>query len=332
MRIVDLFRSEVGRLEAKRDVQGLIDFAATLGYASEKDHRARARVVKALGKIGNPAVGTLISLLEHEDLGVVRLMAVEALGEIGDATAVEPLLALSQRWRPGSSPRRAEIAQSLCRIGHPTGFDFIAQGLVGGWRDDRVVLDDDIVLALHKIGKPIVQHLLSAMIRKSYLFDQEMQSIAERYLEEVLRAVGWKASNDVEEISYLMATRQFDRLVRADAVEPLVWALKHGGQDVALRAADTLGEIGDAGAVEPLICAFEHIPMCDEDAARALAKLGDPSAIPALRRKAESLAEFIRSQGPLADTPSEAAGVHDAERRLRAIVEAIQKLSGEKRE
>ena len=45
---------------------------------------------KALSKIGEPAVEPLIQLLE--DLGgFVRFKAVTALGDIGDARAVEPL-------------------------------------------------------------------------------------------------------------------------------------------------------------------------------------------------------------------------------------------------
>jgi HEAT repeat protein len=45
---------------------------------------------KALTKIGEPALEHLIQLLEHQ-AGFVRIKAVTALGDIGDARAVEPL-------------------------------------------------------------------------------------------------------------------------------------------------------------------------------------------------------------------------------------------------
>ena len=57
------------------------------------------------------------------------------------------------------------------------------------------------------------------------------------------------------------------------------------------RAALALGEAGDRTSVKPLIAALrDKSSVVRRDAAKSLALLGDPSAIPALRRAAREAA------------------------------------------
>src|SRR5450759_2332909 len=78
----------VEKLKAKRDVKGLIK---ALGY--QKDPAVRRAAAEALGQIGDArAVEPLIAALKDESWGV-RRAAAEALGQIGDARAAEPLIA-----------------------------------------------------------------------------------------------------------------------------------------------------------------------------------------------------------------------------------------------
>jgi HEAT repeat protein len=69
-----------------------------------------------------------------------------------------------------------------------------------------------------------------------------------------------------------------------DFTDRLLWALHHPEPTVAPRAAWVLGERRDRRAVEPLIALTARTREMGalEEAARALGKIGDPRAIPAL--------------------------------------------------
>ncbi len=84
----------VQQLKAKRDVQGLFK---ALGY--QKDWHVRASAAQALGELGDRhAVEPLIASLKESD-GNVQQAAAQALGQLGDTRAVEPLIAsLEFKW------------------------------------------------------------------------------------------------------------------------------------------------------------------------------------------------------------------------------------------
>ena len=65
---------------------------------------------KALGKIGEPAVEPLINALIYGDSGVQRRGAANALRQIGDARAVEPLIAA---LKDEALPVRGKAADAL---------------------------------------------------------------------------------------------------------------------------------------------------------------------------------------------------------------------------
>jgi len=84
----------VEKLKAKSDVKGLIK---ALGY--EKDSRVRRDAAGALGKIGDArAVEPLIAALKDEDKDV-RTAAARVLGQIRDARAVGRHLSPPSRIR-----------------------------------------------------------------------------------------------------------------------------------------------------------------------------------------------------------------------------------------
>jgi HEAT repeat protein len=112
---------DVAKLEAKRDVKGLIKALAyqkdaevrhaaadALGKIADagaveplivavSDHRPEVQraAVSALGKLGvDRAVQLLIAALASADYQATREAAAEALGKIGDATAIRPLIAV----------------------------------------------------------------------------------------------------------------------------------------------------------------------------------------------------------------------------------------------
>ena len=80
---------DVDKMKEKKNVKGLIK---ALGYP--KDYQVRKFASEALGEIGDAqAVEQLIAALKDEEVQV-RKFAAKALGKIGDARAIEPLIAV----------------------------------------------------------------------------------------------------------------------------------------------------------------------------------------------------------------------------------------------
>ena len=110
-----LFKPNIRKLKAKKDVEGLIK---ALG-----DWSVQWEAVRALGEIGEPAVEHLIKALDDSDKDV-REYAVRALGEIGNARAVEGLIkALDDSyWLV-----RRDAVEELGKIGDPRAFDALSE-------------------------------------------------------------------------------------------------------------------------------------------------------------------------------------------------------------
>ena len=96
-------RPNIEMLEARRDVEGLIkalghkDAKSLLTVVMNTDYEVRKSAAKALGEIGDArAVEPLISALLRDSNEIVRGAAATALGEIGDARAVKPLTTASE--------------------------------------------------------------------------------------------------------------------------------------------------------------------------------------------------------------------------------------------
>lgn len=132
------FKPNVGKMEKKKDVQGLIKALA------HEDVNVALEVVGALAKIGDTAVGPLIEALRDE-YWHTREMAAIALGEIGDPRAVGPLI---QAVREGCV--RSGAATALGQIGgaavepliralkdEDVGVRLIAASALGDTRDAR---------------------------------------------------------------------------------------------------------------------------------------------------------------------------------------------------
>ena len=99
----------VDKFKAKEDAPGLLK---ALEY--QKHWRVRRDAAEALGQIGDArAVGPLIAAL-RDDISSVRQAAAEALGQIGDTSAVEPLIAA---LRAASLGVRRAAADALGQIG-----------------------------------------------------------------------------------------------------------------------------------------------------------------------------------------------------------------------
>jgi len=249
---------DVARLEARRDVKGLI---GALGYS--KDGSVRRSAALALGRSGDTrAVGPLIAALEDPSTYAAQAAAT-ALGEIGDARAVEPLIAAT-RGRDEALGRAA--VGSLGVIGVPAVMPLIALlgttdgtareaagealALIGGPAVEPLVaalgghtVGKPAAKALALIGVPAVEPLVVALT--------DPDDAVRRATAEVLGGIG--------------DTR---------AVGPLIAALSDQDLFVRMAVAEALGVIGDTRAVEPLIAALsDRYGYVGADAASALDRL-----------------------------------------------------------
>ena len=174
----------VQKLAAKRDVEGLIK---ALGY--EKDSDVRREAVEALGLIGDArAVEPLIARLGDEDSSV-RYRAVEALGLIGDARAVEPLIA---KLGDESSVVRRGSAEALEKCGwKPTADGDGAAYWIALDRFDECL----------RLGAVAMEALIARL--------GEGDLGVRRSVAEALAKCGWEPSADRDGVTYWIAFQRF---------------------------------------------------------------------------------------------------------------------------
>jgi HEAT repeat protein len=210
----------------------------------------------------------LIRLLKHRDLDV-QYGAAEALGEIGDSGAVEPLIAALKNDEYGGV--RWKAAEALSKIGAPA-----VSALIGALRHH----DDDVrwkaSIALGEIGDPRAIDPLISLLCDEDRFVKSHAALA-------LGAIG------------------------EPAVNPLLRALREGDGNLRWGAAIALGKIRDPRAIEPLIGALaDKYENVRAESASSLAAMGKPASGPLLRfltfsDRPERL-EVVTALGELHDT------------------------------
>ena len=313
----------VGKMEAKRDVKGLIN---ALGY--QKDASVRRVAAAALGKIGDARAVDPLSAALKDNYSNVRHAAADALGRIGDARAVEPLIAALQDsfgvrgaaadaldkigWRPRQdeiaaaywavkegwdkcieigSPAVAPLvavlkdspyfvrraaAQALGRIGDARAVAPLSTALKDGDWEVRAAA----VGAMVKIGTPAVAALMVAL--------EDGDCNVRKQAAGALDEMDWRPGKDESGAAYWIAKKKWDKCIEigAPAVAALSAALQDSDHHVRKVAADGLGRIGDARAVEPLSAALKDSDDSDSNVRRAaveaLEKIGDTRAVEAL--------------------------------------------------
>lgn len=264
----------------------------------------------ALEAIGEPAVEPLISALKDNDRNV-RIMAIRALGAIGDARAVEPIiLALEDKdWDV-----RDSAAAALGRIGDVRA----VEPLISTFRANKKSLWERIVpyyeddgpgypernptpaKALGAIGEPAVAPLISAI--KS---DDEIGVAAAGALKYIADTRAFESLiSALKDEKYLVrgaAAEALGNIGDARAAELLISALEDESSYVRAGAAGALGKIGDARAVEPLISALQDKESYVRiTAAEALGKIGDARAIEPLELVSKNDNRSVRSYADMA--------------------------------
>jgi HEAT repeat protein len=247
---------------------------------------ANRRIADALGALrAKEAVPALLELTRSTD-GYVQVAAVDALGQIGDPAAIDRLVEIATA--DGVEPFTAKKALlALGRIGDARASRTVLRMLF----DERpgVSFFPEAAFAAYQIGKPMAAPLLAVLEGK----DAELS--------------GWARQRGVVQGALFAKSAQIlGDVGGAEAVPALVQKLQYKDSDAGLElyvhvfAAESLGRMRAREAVRPLIdlVARERDPNIRDRYCDALARIGDPSAIPALRTAAAT-GDFAAREGPL---------------------------------
>jgi HEAT repeat protein len=258
---------EIGDPAAVKPLIEAVDQRAT----DRETREANRHIADALGALrAREAVPLLLQLTSSSD-GFTQVAAVDALGQIGDAAAVDRLVAMATA--DGGEPFTAKKALlALGRIGDPRAVPAVLRMLF--YERPGVSFFPEAAFATSQIGTPMAGPLLAVLEGK----DAELAA--------------WARSNGVVPGAlYAKAAQLLGDVGDPRAVPALVQKL--GYQDamidveyfVRVYAAESLGRMRAREAVRPLaeLAAREKEPAARVQFCDALARIGDPSAVPLLK-------------------------------------------------
>jgi len=308
--------TDIQEMEATKDIPALMASLRVekLSRVGGRSFNIAEAAEGALVRIGPAAVEPLIEALK-DDNPCVRWRAARALGRIGDARSVEPLLAALERdegddkcQNLGGSLRsyatealgvmgnvasaslvtalghndpavRAGVARALGLMRHPQGVD----PLVTALKDGNATVRQSAAFALRDIGDArAVEPLMSALTDPNPSVKMAAANALhdmpdQRSLESLFTAL-----RDEDSLVRQQACRALGKIRDARAIEPLSRVLADKDSAAREKAVRALGSMGD-GAFEPIAAALK-----DRDyevriaAVYALGELDDPRVLPAL--------------------------------------------------
>ncbi len=313
----NLSETDIGRMEAERDVEGLIralkhkdwsvrsTAAQTLGkikdaravkpliqVLKDKDRDIQRTAIESLEKIGEPAIEPLIHSLMDEDQNVQKFVA-QILGGMGDKRAVEPLI---QALKNEDPEVKWSVRRALLKLTDEKTVDPLIQAL----RDEDPNIRMFAIRLLAKIRESPIEPLIQALKDE----DEYVRGEAVRTLGDMgdKQAMGPLMQALKDESKYVReeAAKALREIGDKRVIEPLRLALKDESRHVRILAAHILREMGDeqiiaefnlteagvkkretAKDVEGLINALEISvdPKVRSIAAEALSKIGDSRSV-----------------------------------------------------
>jgi len=266
-----IFGRDVKKLKEKQNVQGLI-FAL-----KSKDPTVQYDAAEALGNLGDArAVVPLITALKNDELSGVRWKAAEALSKIG-APAVDGLIEALQHQ---DDDVRWKAAIALGEIGDPRG----VEPLIALLCDKDRFVKSRAAYALGLIGEAAVDPLIRAL-REGDGNLRWGAAIAlgkirdPRAVEHLIRALADKYENVRAESATSLAG------IGKPALGPLLSFLKFSDGPARLEVVSALGEMRDSEAIQPLLQMLENAEEEErKEIADALDKILLPSIQPLVRK------------------------------------------------
>jgi HEAT repeat protein len=254
--------------------------------AGDVYENGRYAAVETLWKIGEPAVEYLLAALRQSDDrdACVRLVAIEALGKIGDGRAVGPLLAT---LKDGTLRRTAIEALGKIKDGRAAEalVSLLTNGEVGGMAS----------WALKQIGQASLESLVAALTGPDYHLRQVAAS--------VLQALKWSPTDARERAYFVIASQRWNEAGRLgpEGAEPMSDAMKKENDwRICQTLVTALAKTGDARAVDGLVQAFKDGGSNDvwEEAMSAMQRLDESRAAKLLT---EALIEHLPKKAYSAD-------------------------------
>ncbi|HEY9797045.1 MAG TPA: HEAT repeat domain-containing protein [Leptolyngbyaceae cyanobacterium] len=249
----------------------------------------RSRAAWALGKIGNAqAVDALIAAL-NDSKSNVRRQAAEALGKIGNAQAVDALIAALNHF---DCDVRSTAVWVLGEMDNAQAVEALIAALNHFDCNVREVAAE----ALGKIGNA---QAVDALIAALNHFDCDVRGRTAWVLGEIGNAQAVEpliaALNDSDSDVRSRAAWALGKIGNAQAVEALIATLNDSDSFVRSRAASVLGEMGNAQAVEALIATLNDSDSFGRaTAANALGEMGNAQAVEALIATLNDSDSFVR--------------------------------------
>ncbi len=262
----------IAKMKDAHDISGLVRLL------NHRDPDIQYHAVEALGEIGDAgAVEPLITLLKHDEMSGVRWKTAQSLVKIG-APSVEPLISVLQH--PDSDVRwKAAIALGEIRDLRAT------EPLIRQLSDSDRFVKSRIAHALGMIGAPVVRPLIQ-ILREGDGNQRWGAAIAlgrikdPQAVEPLILALADKYENVRAEAAASLAA------IGTPAIAPLIRFLKYSEGTVRIEVMNALGELHASDAIEPLV---QMLEKADEEERYAIAATLDAILTPSVEPLAKRL-------------------------------------------
>ena len=259
----------------------------------------------------------------------MRKCAADALGKLKDTQAVEPLSEVL--LRDGDADVRASAAWALGEIGDASAVETLIKAL----NDEDSGVREKAVAALGKMGKDAFEPLVQALsAKKARVRKGAALALGNLRIKDAIKPLSEALHDKNFEVRWCAAQSLAN--IGRDAFEVLLDASKEEDEEVRWCAASALGKLKDKRAVQHLISLLDDpAEKVRASAAWALGEIGDASAVEKLikalgdssRFVVESAKEALLKIG-ISAVPHLIKALKD-DKLQRKVVEILSKIEGE---
>ncbi|MBN2498663.1 MAG: HEAT repeat domain-containing protein [Deltaproteobacteria bacterium] len=279
--------------QAVKPMMDAIDFTigpSKDGKKAKMTNRANQKIATALGMIGDKqAVEHLKRLMKLTKDPKVQRSAIRALGRLKATEALDDLLAL---LADKNEPKiiRANVVYTLGEIGDLR----VVPKLVDALYMEKAFFFPHANLALVKIGEPAVDLLVKTMKGENPDVKKLLESSV-GIIEGALEA------NSAQVLGDIGSTKATDALLEMMG-KVLKWEAETNRMLVIVRIINSLGEIGDKRAIDPILKVLTAKYWDVRTVvANALMNIGDREVLPQLFKLAETGEQHPRTRVPLVE-------------------------------
>jgi len=280
---------------------GSFSLPALMDKISDQDHDVRKFAVDILGIINDAsAIEVVITALQDQNMNVA-CSAAETLGQFGDPRGVEPLIGAYDKLPEA----RLQIIEALGKIGDVTALKLLSVAV----KDKDPVIRLTAIEALGNLGskevEPYLKELLkcdddtlqeavvSTLIKIAHATDR---TVLEDLPVTMLRSFLLKAIETGDRKTKLLALDELKSWDAPSAINGLIVALNDEHEDVVLKAKDILVKAANATAEKISQALKNASPSVTCDLLETIAATGNSQFIPDVLPLADHEDEAVREQ------------------------------------